>query len=612
MKIISLRNSSQLIEFSKFLTHSLIPSQEGTYRNPLLRGADAKHQGYVNTTQKLKYFFVISFLLIQLNINAQTLRETRAVWVSTNYKLDWPPQTYDENAQKETLINIFNNIESKNLNTIYFQVRSNGTVLFKSSLELFSPYIAGEVGKFGGYDPLEFAIQEAHKRGLEIHAVINTMRVFSGNDISAKNNPLHISQIHPEWVYSKSDDNSLWLNPGIPAVRDYLIQLIDEIVENYNVDGIQLDFIRYPQKPINDNSPLNDAGRDENASNWRRNNITKFITQLNQKIKATNPKIKLGVTPIGIYKSIANGRGLEGFNDVFQDTREWLRLGIIDYAVPQIYWDAKTNPKFDVLAKDWIENSFGKNIIIGIGAYKSEVLNEIEREINITRTLESSGMAFFRFKNIEQKRFYTFEEKTLPSEMPWIENIPKLVELNLASNFGQNKISLNFNIEGKSKSDKGYFAIYEHENSQINSNNELIKVVPNYISEMSFLLPKAAKINYFYSAMQFDQLWNETSKNSNIIKITIPKLKEIEQSISIFDNPILLQNGNTSKVVIFSNQDETISLHSNPYKNQNSFLSKHFLKKGFNEINLNYNFNKYKNISIHFLNNNRAVSLRSN
>jgi len=610
MKIISLRNSSQLIEFCKFSTYPLSPSQEGTFKNPLLRGADAKHQGCVNTAQKLKYFFVISFLLVQLNINSQTPRETRAVWVSTNYKLDWPPPTIEDIKQKEALIQIFNIIERKNFNTIYFQVRSNATVLFKSSLELFSPYITGEVGKFGSYDPLEFAIQEAHKRGIEIHAVVNTMRVFSGNDNSTKNNPLHITQIHPEWTYTNLNDKSIWLNPGIPDVREYLIELINEIVQNYDIDGIQLDFIRYSENQINDNSPLNDKSQNESDKDWRRNNITKFISRLNQKIKSTNPKIKLGVTPIGIYKSIPNGRGMEGFSNVFQDTRKWLELGIIDYAVPQIYWDAKTNPKFDALAKDWIDNSFGKNIIIGIGAYKSEVLNEIERQINITRTLNASGMAFFRYKNIEKKRFYSFEDKALPAEMPWIENIPKLAELNLVSNFINNKILLNFNIDRKFKTDNGYFALYECDNFHINSNKNLIKVFPNYISEMNFSILQPNKINYYYSAIQYNQLWNETSTESNIAKISIPKLKLIESNIEIYNNPVLLNNGNSSVLLIFSNLEEEITLCSNKEKNPNSLLSKHFLKKGYNEIYLNYNLLKYNNAIINFSKENRSVTLR--
>jgi uncharacterized lipoprotein YddW (UPF0748 family) len=557
----------------------------------------------------LKFLFIlISFILCNTFLS-QTPRETRAVWVSTNFRLDWPPPTFDEAAQKEALIEIFNNIERKNLNTIYFQVRSNGTVLFRSSFEPFSPFITGNIGEFGNYDPLEFAIQEAHKRGLEIHAWLNTNRVFSGSDISIKNNPFHISQIHPEWIYEKTDDNSIWLNPGIPEAREYLVELINEIVQNYEVDGIQLDFIRYPQFLINDKTAFAKYGNGKLIDDWRRNNITEFISKLRNIIKDTNPRIKLGVTPIGIYKSIPDVRGMQGYSDVFQDAREWLKLGIIDYAVPQIYWDSRSIPKFDVLTKDWVENSFGKNIVIGIAAYKPEVYNEIEREINIARNAKASGIAFFRYKNIEQKRIYSFEEKTLPSEMPWIKNNVKLADLYLVSSFENKKISLNFNIEETSKSENGYFTLYECDKFENNSSSKLIKVVPNYISEMNFSLPQPEKINYYYSVTQFDQLWNVSSNKSNITKITIPKLKEIENGISVFDNPILLQNGSRSIILVFSNLKEEISLYSSPEKDKTSFLSKHFLKKGFNEIILNYDLNKYKNAIIDFVKEKKSVSL---
>ncbi len=558
----------------------------------------------------MRNLFLFIFLVLTFLLQAQTLRETRAVWVSTNFKLDWPPPTNNQAAQRKELQNIFDSIERKNLNTIYFQIRSSGTVLFRSSMELFSPYITGNIGDFGNYDPLEFAIKEAHKRGLEIHAWVNTNRVFSGSNISIKNNPLHISQIHPEWVYEKSENNSIWLNPGIPEAREYLVELINEIVQNYNIDGIQLDFIRYPKAPINDEKSYRQYGEGISKPQWRRDNITKLIASLNDRIKDTNPKIKLGVTPIGIYKSITNARGLEGFSDVYQDTRKWLKLGIIDYAVPQIYWDVKSNPKFDVLTKDWVNNSFGKNIIIGVGAYKQEVYNELEREINVTRTLKASGVAFFRYKNIEKKKFYSFDEKALPTEMPWIDEVSKLAELKLASNFQNNKIVLNFNINSRSLSNNGYFALYENDSFSKNSNNKLIKVLPNYISYFSFSLNKPNKINYFYSAIQFNQLWNESSNKSIVTKVSIPKLEGIERDIMNFQNPVLLQNGSSNSLLIYSSIEEEITLLNNSGTRESQILSRHFLKKGLNDILLNYNLKSYSKVTIRFKNEKRSVQLQ--
>ena len=138
----------------------------------------------INKLKEIKFFssFLLSliFLLITFqSITAQTERETRAVWVATNFRLDWPPPTFDQEKQKQALIDIFDDIKSKNLNTVFFQAGINGTVLFKSSFDPYSPYITGEVDRGGAYDPLQFAIEQAHKRGLEIHAWINCIRCFS-------------------------------------------------------------------------------------------------------------------------------------------------------------------------------------------------------------------------------------------------------------------------------------------------------------------------------------------------------------------------------------------------------------------------------------------------
>lgn len=556
----------------------------------------------------IKYFLALLYFLSTPLFFAQTPRETRAVWVSTNFRLDWPPRTTNEEEQKKTLAAIFSNIESKNLNTIYFQVRSNGTVLFRSSLEPFSSYITGTIGNFGSYDPLEFAIKEAHKRGLEIHAWVNTMRVFAGNDISIKNNSSHISQRHPDWVYRKYDDGSIWLNPGIPEVRDYLVNLINEIVQNYDVDGIQLDFIRYPLRSIGDKKSFELFGNNNSVSSWRRNNITKFISELNRRIKATNPQIKLGVTPIGIYKSIPNGRGMEGYSDTFQDTREWLKLGIIDYAVPQIYWNLHSNPKFATLVNDWVKKSYGRNIIVGVGAYKPEVLKEIEKEITITRSNNAAGVAFFRYSNIKNNNFSAFKTKTLPSQMPWIKKKQMLVYITLASQLEGDKVTLSFKINSDNLSNNGYFALYE-ESKKNKGGGMLVKVIPNYVSKINFSLSHPNMISYYYSVMQFNQLWNSSSRKSNLAKITIPKLENIEVGLSPFNKPIVIQENKKSIVLIYSTNNEEIFLYKNSVQSKKSFLSKHTINRGLNRIALSYNLNRFKGVIVKFADKNNLIRL---
>ncbi len=181
------------------------------------------------------------------------------------------------------------------------------------------------------------------------------MHCFNTSDLTILEHPKHVATVHPYWVYKKEEENgtsSLWLNPGLPEARNYLIDLIDELVKNYDIDGVQLDFIRYPKEPIDDFDAYTIYGSGLTIEDWRRENINTFIKDLNVRIKGAKPLMKLGVTPIGIYKSLPNARGLEGFSDVFQDSREWLENGDIDYAVPQIYWNIKDNPRFQDLVED--------------------------------------------------------------------------------------------------------------------------------------------------------------------------------------------------------------------------------------------------------------------
>ncbi len=195
------------------------------------------------------------FLFLSTLIIAQPYRETRAVWLTTNYKLDWPPNTFDENEQKISLRNIFKDLSEKNFNTVYFQIRSNGTVLYNSTIEPFSPYLTGNVGVKPNYDPLQYATELGREFNLEVHAWVNMIRCFTGSDDKFLKHPQHLRNAHPEWTVRVMDENgnlSYWLNPGYYQVQDYLVDLMNEIVSNYDVDGIHLDFFRYPGKDFED------------------------------------------------------------------------------------------------------------------------------------------------------------------------------------------------------------------------------------------------------------------------------------------------------------------------------------------------------------------------
>ena len=563
----------------------------------------------------MKYVLILIILISYLhNISAQAVRETRAVWISTNYRLDWPPPTYDEQIQKDELIKIFDDIERKNLNTIYLQVRSNGTVLFKSSFDPFSSYLTGKVDLMGSYDPLAFAIEEAHNRGLEIHAWINSMRSFNSSEVSILENDKHVCKQHPYWLYNKIEDNgsnSFWLNPGLPEVRDYLIELINELVENYDIDGVQLDFIRYPKEPIDDHDSYTIYGNGENIDDWRRQNINTFVMSLNRRIKSTKPLIKLGVTPIGIYKNLPNARGLEGYSDVFQDSREWLRMGIIDYIVPQIYWNIHDNPRFCDLVEDWSYNSFGKNVIIGTAAYKQNVYEELNKQIEFTRSSNSSGVAFFRYSNIKKIEFEKFEEKVLPAKMPWIvlgRNLPT-ISLTINDSINHNSsINISWEFE-RTIHEARYLTLYEVSDLSDLKLMKLLKVLPSSSTSTNVSLNFPNKVVYNYTTKTVDRLWNESEEN-NIVSYKVPELKEVSDQIAKFDKPLLSKINDQHFLLFSSNRDDQLKIKVSMNKEKLSIISSHNILPGLNILEVDSEILGYNIIKLEFINSQRVVELK--
>lgn len=568
-------------------------------------------------TVKRESFLIIYIFFFQCAlIFSQAAHETRAVWVATNHRLDWPPPQFNPDKQKSALEEIFDNIKSKNLNTIYFQVRSNGTVLFKSSYDPFSYYINGKSGDIP-YDPLKFAVEEAHKRGLEIHAWINVVQVFAGNELNILNDVNHIVQRKPGWVIEDYRDGSksYWLDPGLPEVREYISDMIKEMVENYDVDGVHLDYIRYPGKNFNDEFSFSVYGNGLLRDEWRRKNITELIELINKKIKAVKPYIKLGATPIGIYKNHSGMYGLEGFTQVYQDAREWLKKGLLDYIAPQIYWPFDNNYRFDLLAKEWIDNSFGRNVVIGIGAYKPEVKNEIEKMIKYVRDVGADGIAFFRYSSIKDYSFESFSYKSFPSIMNWIkaDYPPPPHNLNYTLHEeNSNIISLSWEIDKSNLKDSiRCFALYElsSPNSEI-TNESLIDIIPGDKTSYNFVIDKYKRVKYYFVLKSINKLWNESEESSNVIEVKIPQLSTLAMTINFDSNPILIKESNEfSEVLIYSNYYDEIIVNGNNGK-YDEFILSSSIKIGKNVVGINMNLDRFKTINITFKSSNKKFELR--
>ena len=257
-----------------------------------------------------KVVFIFLFLS-SIYVFAQPKTEVRAVWLTTVWNIDWP-LTSGQTSQKQEMINLLDYLKDANFNTIMFQVRARGDLLYPSQIEPWGKSMTGTLGSNPGWDVLSFVIQEAHARGMEVHAWFVTYRVWDSSTQPPVTSPLHIVRSHPEYckTYVEGTSTSWWLDPGIPAVRTYLRSIVTEMVSNYNLDGIHFDYIRYPDASFDDAATYATYGGGMNKDDWRRNNISQFVSEVYSDVQSIKPMLKVGSAPIGIYKNIPG----QGYN----------------------------------------------------------------------------------------------------------------------------------------------------------------------------------------------------------------------------------------------------------------------------------------------------------
>jgi len=279
-------------------------------------------------------------------------REFRGAWIATVANIDWPSKPgLGVAEQKAELIALLDRAAQLKLNAIIFQVRPACDAMYVSPLEPWSEYLTGAMGRAPQpfYDPLAFAIGEAHRRGLELHAWFNPFRALHPRARSPVA-PNHISRTHPGWVRKYGDQ--LWLDPGEPAARDYVLSVVMDVVRRYDVDGVQFDDYFYPD-PEKDTAGRELVFPDDatwrkfglpggflSRDDWRRANVNQFIQRVYQSIKAVKPRVKFGVSPKGIWRPgyPQQIRGMDAYAKIYADSRKWLANGWLDYFSPELYW----------------------------------------------------------------------------------------------------------------------------------------------------------------------------------------------------------------------------------------------------------------------------------
>lgn len=387
------------------------------------------------------YLLIVFSFLILFNLSAQPAPkyEVRAAWITAVYGLDWPRTKATTPAgiqkQKEELVEILDKLKEANFNTVLFQARTRGDVLYKSDIEPYNSILTGKSGKDPGYDPLAFAVEECHKRGMECHAWMVTIPL-GGRKHVASLGKQSVTRRQPKICVPYKRE--YFLNPGNPKTKEYLMSLVKEVVERYDVDGVHFDYLRYPERAFRfpDSYDYRKYGNGRSLDQWRRDNITEILRYIYKGVKQLKPWVKVSTCPVGKYRDTSrySSKGWNAFHVVYQDVQGWLGESIQDQIYPMMYFRGNA---FYPFALDWQEQSNGRHVVPGLGVYflhPSEgdwSLDEIQRQINFIRNHHLAGEAHYRVKfvtdntqnlyDILQNDFYAYP--ALQPPMTWADSI---------------------------------------------------------------------------------------------------------------------------------------------------------------------------------------------
>lgn len=385
------------------------------------------------------------------------LREFRGVWLTTVQNLDWPSRRgLSAPEQKAELLALLDRAVALRLNAIVFQIRPSADAFYDSPLEPWSEYLTGQMGGNPGYDPLAFAVEEAHRRGLELHAWFNPFRVsFLADKTPAALN--HLSRTHPEWV--REYGSYLWLDPGEKAARDYVIEVITDVVRRYDVDGVHVDdyFYPYVEKdgaghpiPFPDDktwTQYQQGGGKLSRADWRRDNINSFVQTLYAAVKAAKTWVKVGISPFGIWRpgNPAQIKGLDAYTELYADSRAWLQNGWVDYLSPQLYWSIENPPQsYPALLAWWqSQNPRGRHLWPGLSVTRVGDLRppeELVYQIKIARGLGADGNILFRMMSLVKNTAgvadaltaQVYQQQALVPASPWLASGPPPAPVNVS------------------------------------------------------------------------------------------------------------------------------------------------------------------------------------
>ena len=477
----------------------------------------------------MKKFFLFTLLcVITITTQAQTnlsdyltkrmpKRETRAVWLTTLANLDWP-KTYARSAesieqQKQELIDILDKYQKANINTVLLQARVRAATIYPSDIETWDRCITGIEGRAPGYgyDPLAFAVTECHKRGMELHAWIATIPVGAKNSLGCRT-------LKQKGFRIRNYATGSYLDPADPSVAPYLASICGEIVRKYDVDGINLDYIRYP-----DGWPR-PSYRDGDTPDQRRRTITAIVRAIHDEVKAIKPWVKMSCSPIGKHADLSrySSKNFNAHDRVSQEAQEWLKLGLMDQLYPMQYF--RGDNYYPFLA-DWVEKAYKREIVTGVGTYFLDpregnwTLGDLTRQMYVSRDL-GVGHAHFRsyFLTANKQGVYDFEKQfnaaiSLPPKMQGVASTaatPYPVNGSLVERREDKSVTLAW------KAVSPYYNIYASHSYPVDTEDARNLLFARYTGQIINL--KNVNPNLYFAVRGMDRYGHETAalqENSN-------------------------------------------------------------------------------------------------
>jgi uncharacterized lipoprotein YddW (UPF0748 family) len=466
-------------------------------------------------------------------------RELRAVWIATVGNIDWPTkQGLSAQQQQQEFVNHLNFLQRNGFNAVVVQVRPAADAFYASSYEPWSKYLSGKQGQppFPKYDPLEFMLRECHKRNMEFHAWFNPYRALVASN-SNPNPASHVTRTHPDWVINYGGKS--YFDPGNPEVREYILKVILEAVNRYDIDAVHIDDYFYPYpiagKPFPDLPSYTKYNNGLSREDWRRSNVNMFISQLNANIKKEKSWVKFGVSPFGIWRNDNKDpegsatRGTSCYDDLYSDIKLWIDNKWVDYVAPQLYWEhGHRVAAYDVLLPWWKKNAGSRQLFIGLGVYR--MLNatrapwnnaqEILKQIRAARALNTNGFVFYSMSSfykigselidsLQQNYFGTI---AIPPAMPWLDNTPP------AAPVARSAKSTNGNLlqwdEANPSREPLKYLVYRFESEEKINLNSAENIIA--LTQASSYVDKDGGKNYKYVVTALDRTWNESEK-SNVV-----------------------------------------------------------------------------------------------